>query len=118
MTLARENSIWKISSDTASKVRAFVVDEENVERLEKHFAVRDEEEVFIIDAELEDGLTELIDLMDAVGDTKIFFIGIPNVAATLKRSGFVEGKDFIDVSDFYSPAWKTRAASYNLIVAL
>ena len=118
LDIARENSIWKISSDTAGKIRAFVVDEENVERLEKHFAVRDEEEVFIIDAELEDGLTELIDLMDAVGDTKIFFIGIPNVAATLKRSGFVEGKDFIDVSDFYSPAWKIPVNSYNVVMTM
>ncbi|MBR7025853.1 MAG: glycosyltransferase family 8 protein [Selenomonadaceae bacterium] len=118
LDVARENSIWKISSDTAGKVRAFVVDEENADRLEKHFSVRDEEEIFIIDPEVEESFLELIDSMDAAKDKKIFFIGIPDFAPKLKRNGFIGGKDFIDVSDFYSPAWMIRANSYNLIATL
>ncbi len=118
LDIARENSIWKISSDTAGKVRAFVVDEENADRLEKHFSVRDEEEIFIIDPEVEESFSELIDSMDAAKDKKIFFIGIPDFAPKLKRNGFIGGKDFIDVSDFYSPAWMIRANSYNLIATL
>ena len=118
LDIARENSIWKISSDMAGKARAFVVDEENVERLEKHFSVRDKEEVFIIDPKIEDYFLQLIDLMDAAKGKKIFFIGIPKIAPKLKKSGFIDGKDFIDVSGFYSPAWKNPAEAYNLVVTM
>ena len=128
LDIAQEESMLKLSAVPTGKTRAFVVDEENADRIERKFSVRDEEEIIIIDYESEDNLRQLIDLMNNARDKKFFFIGTPKIASKLKKSGFAEGKEFFNVSEFYSPtwtgrtnyspSWKSRTNNYNLILAM
>ena len=102
----------------SGKERAFIVDEEHADQIEKNFFVNHEEEVIIVDPENEDQLQQLKDLMESGKGKKIFFIGIPNITSTLNKFGFWENKHFLDVSAFYSPMWANRTNRYNLILSL
>ena len=100
------------------KSRVFIVDEAYAYQIERNFSVRDAEEIVVVNTESEYSLRNLMELMNASRDKKIFFIGIQNIDQRLKDSGFVEGKDFFNVCEFYSPVWSNRVNNHNLILSM
>ena len=100
------------------KTRAFIVDEEHACQIEKNFSVRDAEEVIVVDNESEESLERLTKLISDSKGKKIFFIGIPNIDKKLLEMRFVRGKDFFNISGFYSPIWMNRTNNYNLILSM
>ena len=109
------DSILKTSSD---KDRAFVVDEEHAYQIEKNFSIRQDEDVIIVDPKSKENLNQIFDLMTAERGKKVFFIGIPNITSNLKKMEFVEGRDFFNVSAYYSPVWANLKNNYELISAM
>ena len=112
------DSMLKPAAVPPGKVRVFIVDEAHAYQIERNFSVRDEEEVIVIDTESEDILQRLTDLLGSAEGKKFFFIGIPNITPKLKDLKFVEGKDFFNVSSFYSPAWANLTKNYSLILEM
>lgn len=100
------------------KHRAFVVDEEHAHLIEKNFSVRDDEKVFIVNPTDAENLNRIIDIMTAERGKKIFFVAISNIIPALQPAGFVEYRDFFNVSTFYSPAWLNRENNYKLILSM
>ncbi len=118
MLKSTQDSMLQFSVVPYGKARAFVVDEEHAHQIERNFSVQDDEKVIVIDPENEENLQRLEDIMKSDRDKKSFFIGIPNIAPKLMKSGFIEEKDFFDVSGFYSPTWTSRANNYKLILSM
>ena len=100
------------------KTRAFIVDEEHACQIERNFSVRDAEEVIVVDNESEESLERLTKLISDSKGRKIFFIGIPNIDSKMLEMRFVRGKDFFNVSGFYSPIWADLTSNYNLILSM
>ena len=113
-----KDSILRLSASPPDKARVFIVDEEHAYQIERNFSVRREEEVIIVDTERENCLQELTDLMTSGKGKKIFFIGIPNITSALKETAFLEGRDFFNVSAFYSPTWSSLQNNYDLILKM
>ncbi|MBE8949059.1 MAG: hypothetical protein SR3Q1_00440 [Quinella sp. 3Q1] len=112
------DSVLKPSSVPQNKARVFIVDMEHAYRIEKNFSVRDEEEVYVVDPEREENLQRLEDIINSGRGKKTFFIAIPNVVLKLKEMKFVEGKDYFNVSEFYSPVWANHTNNYDLILSM
>ena len=100
------------------KNRVFIVDEAHAYQVERNFSAQDEEEVIVVDTESEESLQLLTDLMEGSDGKNIFFIGIPNITSKLEEMHFVEGKDFFNVSEFYSPIWANPTNNYKLILEM
>lgn len=111
------DSLLKPSDMPQDRTRVFIVDATHAYQIEKNFSVQDEEEVIVIDSEIEDHLQKLIELINSSRDKNIFFIGIP-IISKLEVMGFVEGKDFFNVSSFYSPVWANLKSNYDLILSI
>ncbi len=112
------DSMLQPSDVPPGKSRVFVVDNEHACQIERNFSVRDEEEVIVVDTKSEDCLQRLTELMDSSRGKNIFFIGLPDVNSKLREMKFVEGKDFFNVSEFYSPTWANLTNNYNLILSI
>lgn len=112
------DSMLKPSALPPGKARVFIVDAAHAYQIEKNFSVRDEEEVIVLDPEVEDYLLKLTDMMTGAKGKKIFFIGIPNINQKLQVMGFVQGRDFFDVSAFHSPVWANLANNYKLLLSM
>lgn len=111
-------SILQPSAVPKNKARVFIIDEAHAYQIERNFSVREDEEVIIVDTESEDSFQQLIDLMNNTRHENVFFIGIPNVDLRLRGMRFLEGRDFFNVSSFYSPAWANLANNYDLILSM
>lgn len=114
-----QNSILQFYSIPSSKSRVFVVDEEHAYQIERNFFVRYEEEVIIVDSTInEEYWQKLTTLINEARDKKVFFIGIQSIASKLEKIGFIEGRDFFNVSAFYSPVWANLINNRNLILSI
>ena len=113
----RRNILINLSVAISGKTRAFVVDEnEDVNWLEKTYSIRDEEDIVIVDKDEEDSLHKLIEFMNADRAKKIFFIKVSNTFIdSLKAAGFVEGKDFFNHYDLFSPGLFSKVDISSLI---
>lgn len=107
-----------ISAMSTNKPRVFVIDEENVNKIEIKFYVRYDEEIIIVEPKSDDNLQQLIALMESERDKKVFFIGIPNVNSALEKIGFIEGRDFFNIFMSYSPSWTSLKNNYKLILSM
>ena len=116
--IERENFMLRFSAIPSGMSRAFIVDEEHADLIEKKFSVRDDEDVIIIDPKSKDSLQKLKNLMRVSKNRNIFFVGIADVAWRLKEADFVEGENFFDVSQIYSPTWASNVNGYNLIMSM
>ncbi len=113
-----QDSIIRFSAVLSGKTRAFIVEEENVEYIEKKFSVHDEEKVIVVDSKSEQSLQSLINLVSISKGREIFFTGVLNIDSKLKEKKFVEGKDFFNGIEFNSPTWAKLMKDYNLIMEM
>ena len=94
----------RITALMAGKERGFFVIAPSVDAIKKTFYVRDNEE--IIPAVNQESFMQLINSMKEAGGKKMYFIfagaAYGGVRVELMKSGFVEGRDFIDASNFLS----------------
>ena len=111
-----KDSMYQQPVAPPGKSRVFVVDEEHADLIEKNFSVRDAEKVIVVDHKSEKSLRKLLDLMNDLKGNNVFFVGIPNIDSRLLN--FAEGKDFVNVSAFYSPMWMNLTNNYNLLLSM
>ena len=94
----------RITALMAGKERGFFVIAPSVDAIKKTFYVRDNEE--IIPAVNQESFMQLINSMKEAGGKKMYFIfagaAYGGVRVELTKAGFVEGRDFIDASNFLS----------------
>ncbi len=109
---ARRNLFIEISAAMSGRKRVFVVNEK-VDWLKKVYFIQKEEEIFI--CKDKQTLPKLIEEMKASRDTKIFFIRDWNLIKPLKQAGFVEGKDFFNHYELFSPNLLSNIDANTLI---
>ncbi|MBR4152461.1 MAG: hypothetical protein IKT98_05825 [Selenomonadaceae bacterium] len=115
---AREDSLIpfsvSLSEATAGKARVIVVNKKsNKDWIKKTYALKEDEGIFTY--EDENSIQELIDEMNDSRDKKIFFIRQTGLIESLKKAGFVEGKDFIYHWTFFCPHLITNKDIFTII---
>lgn len=111
------DSMLRPSDMSSGKVRLFIVDEEHAYQIERNFSVREEEEIIIVDIEDKDSVKKIVDLINSSRGKNEIFIGLP-LSSKLGLMDIYEGKDFFDVSSFYSPVWGILQKNYDLILSM
>ena len=89
----------EFSSLMSGKIRTFVVNKGNLDRVKEDFFIRDDEEIII--TEENELHQDLIDKMKNLREENIFFVAVPNIYKELKDAGLVENKDFFNAFLFY-----------------
>ena len=110
----------RMTALTAGKERGFFVTAPTVDAIKKTFYVRDDEE--IIPAVNQESLNKLIDSMKAASGKKIYFIFVGGAYAVVRfelmKAGFVEGRDFIDATNFLSELQGVPLNTYSFVKLL
>ena len=108
----QKKSEINLSATMSGKTRAFIVFEDELDKLVENFSVKNEEEIFVIKTGTP--LEKIIELMNALHGEKVFFIMLPEFPFNLlTEAGFVQGKDFLNAYDFFSDIQAKQA--YQLI---
>ena len=104
----------------SGKERGFFVIAPSVDAIKKTFYVRDNEE--IIPAVNQESLKQLVGSMKAAGGKKVYFIYVGaaygGVRFELMKAGFVENRDFIDISNFLSELHGAPLDTYPFVKLL
>lgn len=111
------NSMRELTALMSGKTRVFVIAQDYLDVVTKHFSVQDEEEIILID---ENSSTEkLIAIMNASRGKKVFFIMLSNFPfEVLIQAGFVSGKDFMNAFEFFAGFQGVSLNSYQMIQAM
>lgn len=115
-----KNFASQVTAVMSGKKRAFFVIAQNIEVMKKTLYIKDDEE--IIPAVDQESLQLLINSMKNSGTQKVYFIFVgaayEGVRFELTKAGFVEGKDFIDISNFLSEIHGVPLNTYYLVRSL
>ena len=101
----QKNFAVKTSLTFSGKARAFFLDVDIFKQLKDTFMVQDTDEVIVADSR--DAIRKLLESMSISRGKKIFIIAVMfyrELAKILTKAGFVEGRDFIDGSEFFDIA--------------
>ena len=110
----QKKSERELSAAMSDKTRAFIIFEDELDKLVENFSVIDYEEIFVVKQGT--SLQKIIEPMNASRGKKIFFIMLPNFPFNLlTEAGFVQGKDFLDAYDFWLKEKEQSVQSYQLI---
>ena len=108
-----KQSMINISAAMNGKSRAFILFEKNLNILVEKFSVRNDEEILLVHPGFP--VKKMVDIMNASRNEKVFFIMLPDFPFKwLTDRGFVKGKDFFDVYDFWTET-QDVSLSYQLI---
>lgn len=105
------------STIMSGKTRVFFIMPENLEATKEVFAVKDDEEIILIESA--DSLKKLLNEMRASQGKKVFFIMANDFPFNvLTEAGFVRGRDFLNGFEFLSEAQGVPLDSHRLLKAM
>lgn len=111
------NLMRELTALMSGKTRVFVIAQDYLDVVTKHFSVQDEEEIILIDEN--SSTKKLIAIMNASRGKKVFFIMLPNFPfEVLIQAGFASGKDFMNGFEFFAGSQGGSFNSYPLIQAM
>ena len=114
-----KDSLARLSATMSGKARGFFVMANDLDTLKKIFAIRDDEEVILADAE--NSVANLAISMNNASGKKIFFVVVPDfklVSDLLQQLRFVPDKDFLDASKFIMLETESDFPPFPLLKAL
>ena len=118
----QKNSSLDLARILPGKIRAFFVEEANLDKMKALFEIKDYEEVIV--AKDEASIKQLLGAMESCKGSCVFFITTEKLAKKnfspeqLIKAGFVEGKDFLKAWELLSDTQVSSFDSYSLIEKL